>query len=73
MGDIDMIILAVYQEGNFSFKRLGFHRLNLIAKSQFLDRHLDSISNLETILSEMWSLYERKINSLKIKHSELKK
>jgi hypothetical protein len=40
-------------------KQLRFERLSVIAKSLFVDQHLDRISNLELINKEMWSLYRQ--------------
>ena len=34
-----------------------FDRLNLIAKTQFVDQHLERIDQLELINSEYWKLY----------------
>jgi len=42
-----------------------FDRLGLIAKSQFVDQHLDRIANLELINKEMWSLYRKENNNFK--------
>jgi len=42
-----------------------FDRLGLIAKSQFVDQHLDRIANLELINKEMWSLYRHEKDNFK--------
>jgi hypothetical protein len=42
-----------------------FDRLNLIAKSQFVDQHLERITVLETIQHEMWTLYNNETNNFK--------
>jgi hypothetical protein len=42
-----------------------FDRLALIAKSQFVDQHLERIAVLETIQSELWSLYRNEPNNFK--------
>jgi hypothetical protein len=42
-----------------------FDRLNLIAKSQFIDQHLERIDQLELINSELWSLYRQEKNIFK--------
>jgi hypothetical protein len=46
-------------------KRSRFDRLNLIAKSQFVDQHLERIDQLETINREYWSLYRKESNTFK--------
>ena len=40
-----------------SIQQSRFDRLNLIAKSQFVDQHLERIDQLELINSEYWKLY----------------
>lgn len=42
-----------------------FDRLALIAKTQFVDQHLERIAVLETIQSELWSLYRNEPNNFK--------
>jgi hypothetical protein len=42
-----------------------FDRLNLIAKSQFVDQHLVRIDQLELINQEMWSLYRNEKDNFK--------
>jgi hypothetical protein len=42
-----------------------FDRLNLIAKSQFVDQHLERIDQLELINQEMWSLYRNEKDNFK--------
>jgi hypothetical protein len=42
-----------------------FERLNLIAKSQFVDQHLERIDQLELINQEMWSLYRKEKDNFK--------
>ena len=46
-------------------KNSRFERLSLIAKTQFIDQHLDRISNLELINKEMWSLYRNEKDNFK--------
>ena len=46
-------------------KNSRFERLGLIAKTQFIDQHLDRISNLELINKEMWSLYRNEKDNFK--------
>ena len=46
-------------------KNSRFERLSLIAKTQFIDQHLDRISNLELINKEMWSLYRKEKDNFK--------
>lgn len=43
-----------------AIKESRFDRLTLIAKSQFVDQHLERIDQLELINSEMWSCYRNK-------------
>ncbi len=42
-----------------------FDRLNLIAKTQFVDQHLERIDQLELINQEMWSLYRNEKDNFK--------
>ena len=42
-----------------------FDRLTLIAKSQFVDQHLERIDQLELINQEMWTLYRKEKNTFK--------
>ena len=42
-----------------------FDRLSLIAKSQFVDQHLERIDQLELINSEMWTLYRNEKDNFK--------
>jgi hypothetical protein len=42
-----------------------FQRLSFIAKSQFVDQHLERIDQLELINQEMWSLYRKETNTFK--------
>lgn len=46
-------------------KNNRFERLSLIAKTQFIDQHLDRISNLELINKEMWTLYRNEKDNFK--------
>ena len=46
-------------------KESRFDRLALIAKTQFVDQHLERIAVLETIQSELWSLYRNEPNNFK--------
>ena len=46
-------------------KESRFDRLALIAKSQFVDQHLERIAVLETIQSELWVLYRNEPNNFK--------
>ena len=48
-----------------AIKESRFDRLALIAKSQFVDQHLERIAVLETIQSELWSLYRNEPNNFK--------
>ena len=41
-------------------KESRFDRLNLIAKSQFVDQHLERIDQLELVNQEMWVKYREK-------------
>jgi hypothetical protein len=43
-----------------SIKESRFDRLALIAKSQFVDQHLERIDTLELIQQEMWRLFREK-------------
>lgn len=43
-----------------SIQQSRFDRLNLIAKSQFVDQHLERIDQLELINSEYWKLYKQR-------------
>ena len=40
-----------------NIKKSRFDRLSLIAKTQFVDQHLERIDQLELINSEYWKLY----------------
>jgi hypothetical protein len=42
-----------------------FDRLNLIAKTQFVDQHLERIDQLELVNQEMWKLYNEEKNTFK--------
>jgi hypothetical protein len=42
-----------------------FDRLNLIAKTQFVDQHLERIDQLELVNQEMWKLYNKETNTFK--------
>jgi len=42
-----------------------FDRLSLIAKTQFVDQHLERIDQLELINQEMWSLYRNEKDNFK--------
>jgi hypothetical protein len=42
-----------------------FDRLNLIAKTQFVDQHLERIDQLELINSEYWKLYRETKDTFK--------
>ena len=44
-----------------SIKESRFDRLNLIAKSQFIDQHLERIDQMELVNQEMWSKYIERI------------
>jgi hypothetical protein len=48
-----------------AIKESRFNRLALIAKTQFVDQHLERIAVLETIQSELWSLYRNEPNNFK--------
>jgi len=43
-----------------SIKETRFDRLSLIAKSQFVDQHLERIVQLELVNQEMWKCYRNK-------------
>jgi hypothetical protein len=43
-----------------SIKESRFDRLTLIAKSQFVDQHLERIDQLELVNQEMWAKYREK-------------
>jgi hypothetical protein len=43
-----------------SIKESRFDRLTLIAKSQFVDQHLERIDQLELVNQEMWACYRNK-------------
>jgi hypothetical protein len=43
-----------------SIKETRFDRLSLIAKSQFVDQHLERIDQLELVNQEMWKCYRNK-------------
>jgi hypothetical protein len=42
-----------------------FDRLSLIAKTQFVDQHLERIDQLELINQEMWTLYRNEKDNFK--------
>jgi hypothetical protein len=46
-------------------QRSRFDRLSLIAKTQFVDQHLERIDQLELINSEMWTLYRKEKDNFK--------
>ena len=48
-----------------SIQQSRFDRLSLIAKSQFVDQHLERIDQLELINQEMWSLYRNEKDNFK--------
>jgi len=48
-----------------SIQQSRFDRLNLIAKTQFVDQHLERIDQLELINSEMWTLYRNEKDNFK--------
>jgi hypothetical protein len=48
-----------------SIQQSRFDRLNLIAKTQFVDQHLERIDQLELINQEMWSLYRKEKDNFK--------
>lgn len=54
-----------YYRHKRKIKSSRFERLSLIAKTQFIDQHLDRISNLELINKEMWSLYRNEKDNFK--------
>jgi hypothetical protein len=56
---------AYYFKLQKAIKESRFDRLALIAKSQFVDQHLERIAVLETIQSELWSLYRNEPNNFK--------
>jgi hypothetical protein len=48
-----------------SIQQSRFDRLNLIAKTQFVDQHLERIDQLELINSEYWKLYRETKDTFK--------
>jgi hypothetical protein len=54
-----------YNKLKKEIKDSRFDRLSLIAKTQFVDQHLERIAVLETIQSELWSLYRNEPNNYK--------
>jgi hypothetical protein len=48
-----------------NLQKSRFDRLNLIAKSQFVDQHLERIDQLELVNQEMWKLYKNEVNNFK--------
>ena len=42
-----------------NIQKSRFDRLNLIAKTQFVDQHLERIDQLELVNQEMWKLYNK--------------
>lgn len=54
-----------YNKLKKEIKESRFDRLALIAKTQFVDQHLERIAVLETIQSELWSLYRNEPNNFK--------
>ena len=48
-----------------SIQQSRFDRLNLIAKTQFVDQHLERIDQLELINSEYWKLYRETMDTFK--------
>jgi hypothetical protein len=48
-----------------SIQRSRFDRLSLIAKTQFVDQHLERIDQLELINQEMWTLYRNEKDNFK--------
>lgn len=48
-----------------SIKQSRFDRLSLIAKTQFVDQHLERIDQLELINSEYWKLYRETKDTFK--------
>ena len=54
----------ISRDSFYRFKRniqqSRFDRLNLIAKTQFVDQHLERRDQLELINQEMWSLYQQR-------------
>ena len=55
---------TISRESYYRYKRKiaqsRFDRLSLIAKSQFVDQHLERIDQLELINQEMWHCYREK-------------
>jgi hypothetical protein len=43
-----------------NIQKSRFDRLNLIAKTQFVDQHLERIDQLELVNQEMWKCYRNK-------------
>jgi len=48
-----------------NIQKSRFDRLNLIAKTQFVDQHLERIDQLELVNQEMWKLYNKETNTFK--------
>ena len=59
------VSLDTYYRYKRKIKNSRFERLSLIAKTQFIDQHLDRISNLELINKEMWVLYRNEKDNFK--------
>ena len=59
------ISVPYYYRLKKSIQQSRFDRLNLIAKSQFVDQHLERIDQLELINQEMWTLYRNEKDNFK--------
>jgi hypothetical protein len=59
------ISVPYYYRLKKNIQQSRFDRLNLIAKSQFVDQHLERIDQLELINQEMWSLYRNEKDNFK--------
>jgi hypothetical protein len=54
------VSVQYYYKLKKSIKESRFDRLTLIAKSQFVDQHLERIDQLELVNQEMWAKYREK-------------
>ncbi len=59
------ISVPYYYRLKKNIQQSRFDRLNLIAKTQFVDQHLERIDQLELINSEMWIQYRREKDPFK--------
>ena len=59
------ISVPYYYRLKKNIQQSRFDRLNLIAKTQFVDQHLERIDQLELINSEYWKLYRETKDTFK--------